>query len=104
MKHGVVENWDDMELLWKHIFNTLNTSTKEQPAFLTESSINPKSNRIKMARVFFETFNSPALFVGNQAVMSLFPGGKTTGVVLDSGDGVTHVVPVFKGFSLPHAI
>lgn len=56
-----------------------------------------------MAQVFFETFSTPALFVAVQAILSLYANGKTTGVVLDSGDGVTHSLPVYEGFSVPHA-
>jgi centractin len=66
--------------------------------------LNPRQHREKAAQVFFETFNVPALFVSVQAVLSLYASGRTTGLVLDSGDGVTHAVPVFEGFSIPHAI
>jgi centractin len=60
--------------------------------------------REKAAELFFETFNVPALFISIQAVLSLYASGRTTGVVLDSGDGVTHAVPIYEGFAMPHAI
>jgi actin-related protein len=52
----------------------------------------------------FETFRVPKLYLGNQAVLSLFATGRTTGTVLDSGEGVTHAVPIYEGYAIPHAI
>lgn len=101
--NGVVTNWDDMEKIWHHTFyNELRIAPEEYCVMLTEAPMNPKANRERMTQTMFETFNVPAMYVNIQAVLSLYASGRTTGCVVDSGDGVTHIVPIFQGFALTH--
>ncbi|XP_008422978.1 actin, cytoplasmic-like [Poecilia reticulata] len=105
IKHGIVTEWDDMEKIWHHTFyNELHVAPEEHPVLLTETPLNPKANREKMTQIMFEMFNSPAMYVANQAVLSMYASGHLTGLVIDSGNGVSHTVPIREGYTLPHTV
>merc|ERR1712046_464078 len=113
LEHGVIQNWDDMEKIWKHTFdNELRMVVGDDNegdedctgVLLTEAPMNPKENRERMTQIMFETFTARRFYVAIQAVLSLYASGRTTGVVVDCGDGVSHTVPIYEGYSMPHAV
>ncbi|XP_037080610.1 actin-85C-like [Pollicipes pollicipes] len=105
VEHGIIKDWGDMEMIWEHMINQdLKIPPEEHPFLLTEAPLNPLKNQEKMMQIFFEKFNTPAFYVGVQAVLSLYASGRTTGVVIDTGDGVSHTVPIYEGFCMPHGI
>ncbi|CAG6016489.1 unnamed protein product [Menidia menidia] len=104
MENGIVRNWDDMKHLWDYTFGPekLNIDSRNCKILLTEPPMNPTKNREKIIEVMFETYQFAGVYIAIQAVLTLYAQGLLTGVVVDSGDGVTHICPVYEGFSLPH--
>jgi len=103
MENGIIRNWEDMYHLWDYTFyEKLKIDPKQCKVLLTEPAQNPKNNRIKMVQTMFERYGFQAVYVAIQAVLTLYGQGIQTGVVVDSGDGVTHIVPIYEGFALPH--
>jgi len=103
MENGIVRSWEDALILWDYTFKEkLKVTPSECKIMLTEPPMNPKQNREKMVEVMFENYGFDGCYCAIQAVLVLYAQGLQTGVVVDSGDGVTHIVPVYEGFSLPH--
>jgi len=92
--------------VWDFAFNRglgERITLQDHPVMLTEPPGNPKANREKICEIMFETYGTPALYIGNQAVLSLYASGSVTGVVFESGGGASHFVPVYDGYAIPHA-
>lgn len=105
IENGIVENFEDMEKLWEYtFFEKLDANPMKHPLILTEPPYNPKKNREKMVEMMFESFGVPSLNISIQGVLALLGHGRTSGVVLSSGEGVTSTIPIFDGFGLPHCI
>eukprot|EP00930_Biecheleria_cincta_P084148 TRINITY_DN73641_c0_g1_i1.p1 TRINITY_DN73641_c0_g1~~TRINITY_DN73641_c0_g1_i1.p1 ORF type:complete len:484 (-),score=87.80 TRINITY_DN73641_c0_g1_i1:789-2240(-) len=105
IEKGLVTNWAGMEAIWHHtFFNELRVNPEEHKILLVEAAIGPRVNRERMTSIMFETFKVPAMYLNLAAVLALYSSGRTTGLVVDSGHSVTHVVPIYEGYALPHAI
>lgn len=115
IRHGIVDNWDNMERYWQRcIYEYLCCDPEEHMVMLTEPPMNTPENREYTAEIMFETFSVPGLYIAVQAVLALCASlltkqeaGKdasVTGTVIDSGDGVTHIIPVVEGYCIGSCI
>ena len=106
IEEGIVNNWEDMEYLWDYTFEQKMglpmDDLGEYKIMLTEAPLNPKKNREKMVEKMFEKYGFDGIMVQTQAMLTLYAQGLLTGVVVDSGDGVTHVVAVYDGYVPEH--
>ncbi|EDV26828.1 Actin-related protein 3 [Trichoplax sp. H2] len=113
IRHGVVEDWNLMERFWEQcIFKYLRAEPEDHYFLLTEPPLNTPENREYTAEIMFESFNVPGLYIAVQAVLALAASWTSrevsqrtlTGTVIDSGDGVTHVIPVADGYVIGSCI
>ncbi|CAD8127352.1 unnamed protein product [Paramecium sonneborni] len=105
INNGIVNCWDDMERIWHYVFfNELRVYPEDHPVLLTEIPTNSKNNREKMTQSLFETFNVPSFYVAIQALLSLYSSGRTTGIVVNCGEGVSHTVPIYECYGFSEAV
>jgi actin len=103
VRRGAVNNINDLELLYHvTLYEELCVEPDEQPMLITEALMNPKSDTEQNVELLFEKFNIPALHVATHAV--IYAMDRTSATIIDCGDGVTSVRPVYEGNSMNHAI
>ena len=106
VKNGIFENEQDILTVFKYIYQNLeinNEEIREHPILITEPLLNPYSNREKIASALFENLSAPAIFFASQPILSLFSTSNTSGVILESGEGVTQSCVVYEGYSIPNS-
>lgn len=99
-----MSDWDAMEEIWQYCFRKGNLVSEEEHMLLTVSPDTPKAHKEKVAQMFFERFCVPSLFLENQSVLALCAQGRTSGLVLDCGDGISHTTAVYEGHAMPHSV
>jgi actin-related protein 2 len=105
VENGIVKDWEGMGHLWDYTFHErMKINCSEHKIMLTEPPMNPTKNKSNMLQNMFEKYNFSAAKVSIQAMLVLYAQGLLTGVVVDSGDGVSHIVPVWEGICPPNLI
>lgn len=102
VERGTIQNWDQMETIWEHVYSELGVCSTDQPLVLADGLEDIASGRMKMAKVFFEKFNVPSIFINSQAAFSMYAGGQSSGISVDSGHSTTRVVHVYQGWAMPY--
>ncbi|XP_004689011.1 PREDICTED: actin-like protein 9 [Condylura cristata] len=104
VRNGILVDWEAAELIWRHVLeHDLRVATWDHPLLLSDPPFSPSTNREKLVELAFESLRSPAMYVAYQSVLSVYAHGRVSGLVVDTGHGVTYTVPVFQGYNLPHA-
>uniref|UniRef100_A0A2K5PHR9 Uncharacterized protein n=1 Tax=Cebus imitator TaxID=2715852 RepID=A0A2K5PHR9_CEBIM len=102
LKHGVVVDWDCVQDIWEYIFRMAMKIVPEKHAVLvSDPPLSPSSNREKYAELMLEAFGIAAMHVTSQSLLSIYSYGKTSGLLVESRHGVSHVVPISEGDVLP---
>lgn len=103
IEKNVVTDWEGMVKVWERVFAELDADPKEHPILMSEPPLSPKRNREKTVQVLFETFGVPGCYLARDAVLALYDFGRATGCVVNVDADVTYTVPVYEGYTLPHA-
>lgn len=110
IRRGIIEDFEPMKFCWQHLLSHKNMhNQKKCDILLTDSPLNHRENKMKMAEYMFDKLKEnnitvDSLNIMNSAVLSLFASGRTNGIVVEAGEGITCAVPIFEGYALPHAI
>ncbi|XP_004711106.1 actin-like protein 7A [Echinops telfairi] len=102
LRHGIIVDWDSVQDIWEYLFrHEMKIAPNEHAALVSDPPLSPHTNREKYAEMLFETFNTPAMHIAYQSRLSMYSYGRTSGLVVEVGHGVSYVVPIYEGYPLP---
>jgi len=104
IEHGVVTNWDSVEKIWRRALQDIGAGEGGHPVLVTEAPLSAKAHREQMVQLLFEEFNAASVHVAVSGALSLYATGSRTGMVVEVGDGVSQMVPIWEGYVVPHAV
>jgi actin-related protein len=102
LRHGIIVDWDTVQDIWEYLFKQeMKIASEEHAVLVSDPPLSPHTNREKYAEMLFETFNTPAMHIAYQSRLSMYSYGRTSGLVVEVGHGVSYVVPIYEGYPLP---
>ncbi|XP_053152418.1 actin-like protein 7A [Hemicordylus capensis] len=102
LRHGIIVDWDTVQDIWEYLFHKeMKIRPEDHAVLVSDPPLSPTTNREKYAEMLFETFCTPAMHIAYQSRLSMYSYGKTSGLVVESGHGVSYVVPIYEGYTLP---
>ncbi|TPP67450.1 Alpha-centractin [Fasciola gigantica] len=104
MLNSLVFDWDSLTRLWDYIFKReLCVDIATRPILITETMFNPLQHKETIASILFEHFNVPAMYVAYQPILALYASARTTGIVVDCGEGSTCITPIYDTYYVKNA-
>ncbi|XP_027964017.1 actin-like protein 8 [Eumetopias jubatus] len=97
IQRGRILNWEGMEHIWSFVLERHRREHEDFPVMVTESPLKEPADRRKTLEIMFELQDVPSILLADQLEMSLYASGLLTGVVVDSGYGLTRVQPFYLG-------
>ncbi|XP_032068751.1 actin-like protein 7A [Thamnophis elegans] len=102
LRHGIIVDWDSVQDMWEYLFlREMRIRPEEHAVLVSDPPLSPTTNREKYAEMLFETFCTPAMHIAYQSRLSMYSYGKTSGLVVESGHGVSYAVPIYEGYTMP---
>ncbi|XP_037653034.1 actin-like protein 7A [Choloepus didactylus] len=102
LRHGIIVDWDSVQDIWEYLFRKeMKIAPEDHAVLVSDPPLSPHTNREKYAEMLFESFNTPAMHIAYQSRLSMYSYGRTSGLVVEVGHGVSYVVPIYEGYPLP---
>uniref|UniRef100_A0A1I8IAV4 Actin n=2 Tax=Macrostomum lignano TaxID=282301 RepID=A0A1I8IAV4_9PLAT len=99
VQRGVLVDFDDAELLWRHAIEAgLRADPEQHPLLLAEPPLNPKCSREAAVQLLFESLGAPAVYLANASSLAMYASGRGSAVMLSCGDGVSHAEVIYEGY------
>lgn len=110
IQEGMVQNWDDLEVLWNYVWNQSlsmisngDSSLDEYKVLASVPPLCPPEDWKRLGEMLLESQGVDGIYLANKSVLSMYGGGRTTGVCVDSGEDMTYIVPCWEGSPIPNA-